>query len=73
MTTPTSTHPRAFPIVWLASLFCGLAVSVAAVAKSPYPPHPLWPEAKAAPSVPCTTDELPLAARVRGAWTPNRR
>lgn len=71
MSTPRSVRPRAFPIVRLAALFCVLAVSVAAVANSPYPPHPLWPEEKAAPRVPCTADELPFGRRARGAWTPN--
>ncbi len=71
MSTPTSIHPRAFPVVRVASVFCGLAVSVGAVANSPYPPHPLWPEVKSTPRVPCAVgDEPPFGRRDRGAWTP---
>ncbi|MBY0313396.1 MAG: M12 family metallopeptidase [Phycisphaerales bacterium] len=49
----------------------GLSEEHRPVESAHYPPHPLWPDVKAAPRVPCTANEFTLPVRNRGAWTPN--
>lgn len=59
------------PILLAASSAIARADAHRPVESRYFPAHPLWPDAKAAPRVPCTAEEFVLPVRDRGAWTPD--